>query len=46
MCAGTDVAMQGSCSGDSGGPLMIKNRIEHKCNKNIVVKVNYNDISY
>ena len=25
LCAGVDLGTQGSCNGDSGGPLMIKN---------------------
>ena len=31
ICAGSDVGAQGSCTGDSGGPLMFLNREEHKC---------------
>lgn len=31
LCAGSDVPNQGSCEGDSGGPLMIKNRELSQC---------------
>ena len=32
LCAGTDIGRQGSCTGDSGGPLMAQNRELKKCN--------------
>ena len=31
LCAGTDIGKQGSCFGDSGGPLMIFNRTARIC---------------
>lgn len=31
LCAGTDIGKQGSCLGDSGGPLMIFNRTTRIC---------------
>ncbi len=32
FCAGNDLGKEGSCKGDSGGPLMIKNRRLNQCN--------------
>jgi hypothetical protein len=32
ICAGNDLGIEGSCKGDSGGPMMIKDRMEKKCN--------------
>ena len=38
MCAGTDVGMAGACRGDSGGPMMIRNRTLHQCkNKSCII---------
>ena len=31
ICAGTDLGSQGSCRGDSGGPLMYLKRETHQC---------------
>ena len=32
MCAGSEVAQHGSCSGDSGGPLMHSDDATKQCN--------------
>jgi hypothetical protein len=33
FCAGNDLGKEGSCEGDSGGPLMTKNRELNQCNE-------------